>query len=127
VDRLDRVILAGAFGSYISKEHAMLIGLFPDCDLENVYAVGNAAGDGARIALLSRAKRREAREAARWVDYVETAVEMEFQNQFVTALNFPHTDDRFPHLDGLLPVGVGEPSTDGRRRRRASRARARAG
>jgi uncharacterized 2Fe-2S/4Fe-4S cluster protein (DUF4445 family) len=125
VDRLDRVILAGAFGSYISKEHAMLIGLFPDCDLENVYAVGNAAGDGARIALLSRVKRREAREAARWVDYVETAVEMEFQDQFVTALNFPHTDDAFPHLEGLLPARVPEPSADGRRRRRrASMARA---
>jgi uncharacterized 2Fe-2S/4Fe-4S cluster protein (DUF4445 family) len=127
VDRLDRVILAGAFGSYISKEHAMLIGLFPDCDLGNVYAVGNAAGDGARIALLSRAKRREAREAARWVDYVETAVEMEFQNEFVAALNFPHTSDLFPHLAGLLPAEVPEPSTDGRRaRRRARRARARA-
>ena len=82
----------------------MLIGLFPDCDLENVYAVGNAAGDGARIALLSRAKRREAREAARWVDYVETAVEMEFQSQFVAAINFPHMSDPFPHLDGRLPV-----------------------
>ena len=44
VDRVHRVILAGAFGSYISKEHALLIGIFPDCDLENVYAVGNAAG-----------------------------------------------------------------------------------
>ena len=125
VDRVQRVILAGAFGSFISKEHALLIGLFPDCDLENVYAVGNAAGDGARIALLSRAKRREAREAARWVDYVETAVEMEFQNQFVAAINFPHTVDAFPHLEGLLPIAAQEPSTDGRgRRRRASRARA---
>jgi len=125
VDRVDRVILAGAFGSYISKEHAMLLGLFPDCDLENVYAVGNAAGDGARIALLSRAKRSEARQAARWVNYVETAVEMEFQNQFVAAINFPHTSDSFPNLDGLLPIEVLEPSTDGRRRRRVLRARAR--
>lgn len=125
-DRLDRVILAGAFGSYISKEHAMLIGLFPDCALEKVYAVGNAAGDGARIALLSRAKRREAQEAARWVDYVETAVEMEFQNEFVAALNFPHTRDPFPHLTGLLPLEVPEPSIDGRRlQRRARRARVR--
>jgi uncharacterized 2Fe-2S/4Fe-4S cluster protein (DUF4445 family) len=104
VDRLDRVILAGAFGSYISKEHALLIGLFPDCDLAHVYAVGNAAGDGARIALLSRAKRREASQAARWIDYVETAVEMEFQKEFVAALNFPHASDSFPHLDGLLPA-----------------------
>jgi len=125
VEKLDRVILAGAFGSYISKEHAMLIGLFPDCDLENVYAVGNAAGDGARIALLSRAKRREAREGARWVDYVETAVEMQFQNEFVAAINFPHARDAFPHLEGLLPAPVLEPSTDGRHGRRAARARAR--
>jgi uncharacterized 2Fe-2S/4Fe-4S cluster protein (DUF4445 family) len=126
VDRLDRVVLAGAFGSYISKEHALLIGLFPDCDLENVYAVGNAAGDGARIALLSRAKRRQAREAARWVDYVETATEMEFQNEFVAALNFPHTSDSFPHLIGRLPAKISEPSRDGRRsRRRASRAKTR--
>lgn len=124
VDRLDRVILAGAFGSYISKEHAMLIGLYPDCDLENVYAVGNAAGDGARIALLSRAKRVEARAAARWVDYVETAVEMEFQNEFVAALNFPHSSDPFPHLDGLLPTGIPEPASRGQRRRRRSRAKA---
>jgi uncharacterized 2Fe-2S/4Fe-4S cluster protein (DUF4445 family) len=125
VDRLDRVILAGAFGSYISKEHAMLIGLFPDCDLDNVYAVGNAAGDGARIALLSRAKRREASEAARWVDFVETAVEMEFQTQFVAALNFPHSSDLFPHLVDILPAQVSEPATDGRRTRRRSARRAR--
>ena len=91
-----------------------MIGLFPDCDLKDVYAVGNAAGDGARIALLSRAKRREAREAARWVDYVETAVEMEFQNEFVAALNFPHTNDPFPHLASLLPAEVPESLTDGR-------------
>jgi uncharacterized 2Fe-2S/4Fe-4S cluster protein (DUF4445 family) len=124
VERLDRVILAGAFGSYISKEHAMLIGLFPDCDLSNVYAVGNAAGDGARIALLSRAKRREAREAARWVDFVETAVEMEFQNEFVAALNFPHTTDQFPHLGDLLPAEAVESSQhERRRRRRVSEAR----
>jgi uncharacterized 2Fe-2S/4Fe-4S cluster protein (DUF4445 family) len=125
VEHLDRVILAGAFGSYISKEHALLMGLFPDCDLSAVYAVGNAAGDGARIALLSRAKRQEAREAARWVDYVETAVEMEFQNEFVAALNFPHTSDRFPHLADQLPPVVPESATDGRRaRRRASKAKA---
>ncbi len=127
VDRLDRVILAGAFGNTISKEHAMLIGLFPDCDLANVYAVGNAAGDGARIALLSRAKRREAREVARWIDYVETAIEMEFQNEFVAAIDFPHATDPFPHLKGLLPPEIAEPSTDGRQaQRRSRRARVRA-
>ena len=124
VERLDRVILAGAFGSYISKEHAMLMGLFPDCDLNHVYAVGNAAGDGARIALLSRAKRREAREAARWVEKVETAIEPEFQHEFVAALNFPHASDPFPHLAGLLPAEIPDAGSDGRERlrRRAVRA-----
>ena len=55
----DKIILAGGFGSYIDKEKAMLIGLIPDCELDNVYAVGNAAGDGARIALLNVEKRNE--------------------------------------------------------------------
>jgi len=114
VDKVDRVILAGAFGSFINKEHAMLIGLFPDCDLNNVYAVGNAAGDGARIALLSRAKRREARQAARWVEKIETTIEPEFQTEFVAALNFPHSSDPFPHLDGLLPAETPTSSPFGR-------------
>ena len=118
VQQVNRVILAGAFGSFISKEHAMLIGLFPDCDLQDVYAVGNAAGDGARIALLSRAKRCEARQVARWVEKVETAIEEEFQNEFVAALNFPHARDAFPHLAGLLPAAVPGTETDGRRARR---------
>ena len=52
IEKLDKVILAGAFGSYIDPEEAMILGMFPDCDLKKVYAVGNAAGDGARIALL---------------------------------------------------------------------------
>ncbi len=55
----DKIILAGGFGSYIDKEKAMLIGLIPDCELDRVYAVGNAAGDGARIALLNIEKRNE--------------------------------------------------------------------
>ncbi|MEP6894749.1 MAG: ASKHA domain-containing protein, partial [Chloroflexota bacterium] len=64
----DKVILAGGFGSYIDKEKAMLIGLIPDCDLENVYAVGNAAGDGARIALLNVEKRNEINDVTRKIE-----------------------------------------------------------
>ena len=89
VTELDKVILAGAFGSYINKENALAIGLFPDCALERVYSVGNAAGDGARLALISLDKRREAEEIARKVEYVELTVEPEFQKYFVDALHFP--------------------------------------
>ena len=82
----------------------MLLGLFPDCDLENVHAVGNAAGDGARIALLNREKRMEAQRIARRVRYIETAVDENFQEEFVKAIHIPHQDDEFPHLSDFLPI-----------------------
>ena len=93
-----RVVLAGGFGSYIDPFHAMVLGLIPDCDLAQVAAVGNAAGDGARMILLDRQKRAEAIWAARWVTYVETAVEPAFQDEFVLALDIPHARDPYPHL-----------------------------
>jgi uncharacterized 2Fe-2S/4Fe-4S cluster protein (DUF4445 family) len=98
----ERVILAGAFGSYIDKENAMTIGLFPDCPLEKVEAVGNAAGDGARYALLDRNKRAEAAVAARRICFVETAAEPDFQQRFTAAIAFPHSSDPFPHLADIL-------------------------
>lgn len=103
VEEVDRIILAGAFGSYIEPKHAMVLGMIPDCDLEHIYAVGNAAGDGARIALLSRHKRAEAGEIAHWVKYIETAVDPDFQKEFVGAMHFPHKEDPFPHLEPFLP------------------------
>ena len=89
VTAVDRILLAGAFGSYIDPRHAQILGLIPDCPLENVTAVGNAAGDGARIALLNRDRRAEAEEVAQMVTYVETAVDPDFQAEFVAALHFP--------------------------------------
>ena len=83
IDKLDKVILAGAFGSYIDRISAACLGLFPDCDLENVYAVGNAAGDGARMALLNVGKRTEADEMARQVEYIELTVEPDFEKVFL--------------------------------------------
>ena len=103
VDKLDKVILAGAFGSYIDKESAACLGLFPDCDLENVYSVGNAAGDGARVALLNVDKRKEADWIARQVEYVELTVEPDFDKVFGQAMWVPHMKDDFPHLNHLLP------------------------
>lgn len=128
VAAVDRVILAGAFGSYISPLHAMVLGLIPDCDLSHVYAVGNAAGDGARIALLNRERRLEAQERARWVRYVETATQPEFQQEFVAAMHLPHAADPYPHLEGLLPQpSDSRPLAERREARRASRRHRRGG
>jgi uncharacterized 2Fe-2S/4Fe-4S cluster protein (DUF4445 family) len=103
LERPDKLILAGGFGSYIDKTKAMVIGLIPDLPLEDVYAVGNAAGDGARIALLNVEKRREAGQVARTVRRYELPTDPEFQNQFMLALNFPHMTDPFPHIAHLIP------------------------
>jgi uncharacterized 2Fe-2S/4Fe-4S cluster protein (DUF4445 family) len=119
--RVDKIVLAGAFGSYIDPKHAMVLGLIPDCDLNKVHAVGNAAGDGARIALLDRHKREEARRMARSVEYVETAIEPEFQREFVAAMHMPHMADPFPHLEDILPAPPPELSRAERRRRRRAR------
>ena len=103
ISEVDEILLAGAFGSYINPKHAMILGLFPDCDLENVHAVGNAAGDGARIVLLNREKRLEAQQISRQVRYIETAVDQNFQDEFVKAIHLPHQEDSFPHLSDNLP------------------------
>jgi uncharacterized 2Fe-2S/4Fe-4S cluster protein (DUF4445 family) len=103
VAQVDRVVLAGAFGSIIDPQQAMILGLFPQCDLAKVTAVGNAAGDGARIALLNRQKRLEAQALIERITYVETAVDPEFQAGFVAALHLPHALDQFPAVADLLP------------------------
>jgi uncharacterized 2Fe-2S/4Fe-4S cluster protein (DUF4445 family) len=100
IERPDRVVLAGAFGSVIDIERALCLGLFPDCGIENVRAVGNAAGDGARMALLNRHKRTEAERMARQVEYVELTTEPGFMELFTEATHFPHATDSFPSLTG---------------------------
>ena len=105
----DKIILAGGFGSYIDKEKAMLIGLIPDCALENVYAVGNAAGDGARIALLNVEKRHEIESVTRRVERFELPTDPEFQNQFMLATSFPHMSEPFEHIAHLIPNRVADP------------------
>ncbi|MCL6447877.1 MAG: ASKHA domain-containing protein [Armatimonadetes bacterium] len=102
VDRVDSITLAGAFGNYINKESAMVIGMIPDCDLANVVAVGNAAGDGAKLALLDVDKRAEAAWIAREIEFVETAIEPDFQERFAAAMAFPHAKEKFPHIQHIL-------------------------
>ncbi|MGC2424328.1 MAG: ASKHA domain-containing protein [Nitrospirota bacterium] len=97
MEKVDKVILAGAFGSYINKESALTLGMFPDCALENIYAVGNAAGDGAVMALVNIGKREEAEREARKLKYVEIAMEPDFQEEFLAAMDIPHTRDEFPN------------------------------
>ncbi len=102
IKEVDKVILAGAFGSYIDREASMVIGMFPDCDLKKVVAIGNAAGDGARIALLNKQKRLDVNEIARRIKYVELTVDPDFQTEFMRAMYFPHMKDAFPHIKGVL-------------------------
>jgi uncharacterized 2Fe-2S/4Fe-4S cluster protein (DUF4445 family) len=108
VQKVDKVVLAGAFGSFIDKVKAMAMGLYPDCELKNVFAVGNAAGDGARMALLNVDKRAEADEIAGQIEYVELTVEPDFEKQFAAAMHFPHMSDSFPHLQKMLDKATHE-------------------
>ena len=121
VASVERVKLAGAFGSYIEPKYAMVIGLIPDCALDRVSSVGNAAGTGARMALLSRTHRTEVETLVRRIEKIETAVEPKFQEHFVNAMGFPNSVETFPHLEAAvtLPVRVVTTETDGRPRRRA--------
>lgn len=106
-DHVDRIYLAGAFGSYIDVGYAMAIGLIPDCDLDKVSSAGNAAGTGARIALLSASSRAEIDRVCRKVEKVETAIEPEFQDYFVAAMSLPHSTEPFNKLnDWLVKEGL---------------------
>jgi uncharacterized 2Fe-2S/4Fe-4S cluster protein (DUF4445 family) len=103
MNKVDKVKIAGAFGSHVDPEKALIMGLFPDCALEKVVSIGNAAGDGARAALLNRKKREEADWISRNVEYIELTAEKDFQDQFMQALQLPHMTDDFPHLEGIVP------------------------
>ncbi|RJR42337.1 MAG: DUF4445 domain-containing protein [Desulfobacteraceae bacterium] len=103
VRSVDVVKIAGAFGTHVDREKALIMGLFPDCPMENILAVGNAAGDGARAALLNRKKREEAEWVAANVEYIELTVEEDFEKEFMQAMQIPHMKDEFPHLKGVVP------------------------
>lgn len=118
ITRVDRIVLAGAFGLHIDPQYAMILGLIPDCELSKVTAVGNAAGDGARIALLNRDQRLEAARLAQWVHHLQTAVDPNFQTEFVAALGLPNAVDAFPHLEGLIPTATASGATRRSQRRR---------
>ncbi|MBN2123850.1 MAG: ATP-binding protein, partial [Deltaproteobacteria bacterium] len=101
IARPDRVKIAGAFGTHVDRDKALTMGLFPDCDLEKIVSVGNAAGDGARAALLNREKRAEAEWVAKNVHYMELTAEEDFQEHFMEAMYIPHKRDPFDSLKGV--------------------------
>jgi len=126
VETVDRIVLAGAFGSHIDVKHAMVLGMIPDCELAHVSSAGNAAGTGARIALVNKNARQEIEVLVRRIEKMETAVEPAFQAHFVDAMAIPHKTAPFPHLAAAVPLPQHEaPSAEsprappGRRRRRA--------
>ncbi len=125
IERVDRVVLAGAFGAHISPKHAMVLGMIPDCRLDKVTSAGNAAGTGARIALCNIAARQAIEDEVKRIHKVETAIEPRFQEHFVGATAIPNATAPFPELSLIVTLpdvsfnssGPGG-GTDGSRRRR---------
>ena len=129
---IDQVRLAGAFGSFIEPKYALVLGLVPDCAVSKVNAVGNAAGTGARMALLNRDHRRAIERTVRNIEKIETATEAKFQEHFVNAMALPNKIEPFPRLSETVTLperktastedqagGVARGRRSGGRRRRA--------
>ncbi len=122
------IALAGAFGTHIEPKYALILGMIPNCNLDNIKGVGNAAGTGARVALVNQDKRREIEEVVKRVEKIETAIEKKFQEYFVAAMGIPNSVDDFPALNGVVQLpprktttgagGDGASPSGGRRRRR---------
>jgi uncharacterized 2Fe-2S/4Fe-4S cluster protein (DUF4445 family) len=125
IDTLGKIRLAGAFGSHIDVKYAMILGLIPDCDLAHVQSAGNAAGTGARIALLNSKARDEIEAVVRKIEKIETAVEPKFQQHFVEAMAIPHKTAVFANLTKVVtlppPKDVQTMGDDGGERRRRRR------
>jgi uncharacterized 2Fe-2S/4Fe-4S cluster protein (DUF4445 family) len=104
IEHVGKIRLAGAFGSHIDMKYAMVLGLIPDCDLARVQSAGNAAGTGARIALLNKAARDEIETVVRRIEKIETAVEPKFQQHFVEAMAMPHKTAEFVNLKKVVTL-----------------------
>ena len=122
IQHLDRVVLAGAFGSHIDPKYALILGMFPDCNVWAVSSAGNAAGTGALKALTNKRDRIEIEHRVRMVEKIETAIEPAFQKYFVSAMGIPNSDDPYTKLretiDLPAPTQQADYSTRTRRRTR---------
>ena len=123
IERVDRIRLAGAFGSHIDPKYAMILGMIPDCDLSHVGSAGNAAGTGARIALLDSTARSAIEDLVHRVEKIETAIEPRFQAHFVDAMAIPHRTADYPELRKAvaLPAAKKSAAQDATRGRRGRR------
>ncbi|WP_438997682.1 ASKHA domain-containing protein [Candidatus Puniceispirillum sp.] len=123
ISQIDKVVLAGAFGTHIDPKYAMVLGMIPDCELENVRAAGNSAGAGARMALLNKGARAEIEQTVRNIEKIETAIEPSFQDHFVKAMAIPHKSDPYAKLAAMVPLperiltAQDAPALEGGRRR----------
>jgi uncharacterized 2Fe-2S/4Fe-4S cluster protein (DUF4445 family) len=104
VETLDRIRLAGAFGAHIDVMYATVLGMIPDCDLAKVTSAGNAAGTGARIALLDSRSRQTIETLVGRVEKIETAIEPRFQEHFVEAMAIPHKTADYPNLRKVVEL-----------------------
>jgi uncharacterized 2Fe-2S/4Fe-4S cluster protein (DUF4445 family) len=104
IDTVDRIRLAGAFGSHIDVKYATVLGMIPDCDLSRVTSAGNAAGTGARIALLDARSRTLIEQLVGRVEKIETAIEPQFQAHFVEAMAIPHKTAPYPQLRKVVEL-----------------------
>jgi uncharacterized 2Fe-2S/4Fe-4S cluster protein (DUF4445 family) len=99
---VDKIILAGAFGSQIDTKYALILGMLPDCEPKNVSSAGNAAGTGARIALLNQKSRDDIEAVVRQIEKVETAIEPRFQEHFIEAMAIPHKTSSYAKLSKVV-------------------------
>lgn len=88
MDNLDRIIIAGAFGSYIDKKSAIDMGLLPDIAEDKVISIGNGAGTGAAMALLSGKIKQRAEEESRETTHVELSRDLDFQEFYIESMMF---------------------------------------
>ncbi len=111
VETVDRIWLAVAFGAHIDVTYATVLGMLPDCDLAKVDSAGNAAGTGARIALLDSRSRTTIEALVRKIEKVETALEPRFQQHFVEAMAIPHRTAAYPNLSRVVAWPLPKTST----------------
>jgi uncharacterized 2Fe-2S/4Fe-4S cluster protein (DUF4445 family) len=129
IEHVDAIRLAGAFGSHIDVKYATILGMIPDCDLRQVRSAGNAAGTGARIALLDATSRAVIEALVRRIEKMETAIEPRFQQHFVEAMAIPHKTAPYTNLRRVVDLPAPKESsaqgqTRGRRPRRPEPAKA---
>jgi uncharacterized 2Fe-2S/4Fe-4S cluster protein (DUF4445 family) len=118
VEHVERIRLAGAFGSHIDVKYALVLGMIPDCELARVSSAGNAAGTGAVAALLDGDARDRIEARVREVEKIETATEPAFQQHFVAAMALPHASDPYEALAAQVPLPTHADASSGRARRR---------